>query len=301
MSIPTFISDVGHEVGHFVNEQTEAFTASGSSAFPLVAPEGGREPLLALMEGLDMGSDHDVFREGSWAIPGLYLHDWPDRYIHTNFDTAAMIDPTKLKRSAFIGAVNAWFLANMSDADVPAVLALLKRNALQRSGALLEQLQDLEPADAAAVSRVHFTVERRKVHSVESFAMLAEHDHEAAMAFLGNLETMINTPDAAAVETDNTVYRRNAAVTGPMSGFGYSYVRDHYGDEQYGALQLPRFSSAEGSSGEYVYEALNLVDGKRSVSEIRNWLTAELGPVPVEYVREYLAALNSIDVIQLVD
>ena len=39
----------------------------------------------ALMEGLDMGSDHDVFFEGSWRIPGLYLHDWPDRYIHTNF------------------------------------------------------------------------------------------------------------------------------------------------------------------------------------------------------------------------
>ena len=60
------------------------------------------------MEGLDMGSDHDVFFEGTWRIPGLYLHDWPDRYIHTNFDTAANIDPTKLKRAAFIGAVSGW-------------------------------------------------------------------------------------------------------------------------------------------------------------------------------------------------
>ena len=64
---------------------------------------------MALTEGISMGSDHDVFFEGTWAIPGLYLHDWPDRYIHTNFDTAANIDPTKLKRSAFIGAVAAWF------------------------------------------------------------------------------------------------------------------------------------------------------------------------------------------------
>ena len=107
MSLPSFISDLGFEVGQFVNEQTEAYAGGADVAFPLIASEGGKEPLQALMEGLDMGSDHDVFREGSWRIPGLYLHDWPDRYIHTNFDTAAMIDPTKLKRSAFIGAVNA--------------------------------------------------------------------------------------------------------------------------------------------------------------------------------------------------
>jgi hypothetical protein len=42
---------------------------------------------------------------------------------------------------------------------------------------------------------------------------------------------------------------------------------------------------------------LNLVDGSRSVSDIRDWLTTELGPVPLEFVAEYLAALNSIGVI----
>lgn len=55
------------------------------------------------------------------------------------------------------------------------------------------------------------------------------------------------------------------------------------------------------SGGEYVYEALNLVNDIRSVSDIRNWLTAELGPVPVAYVEAYLDALASIDVIQEVD
>ena len=68
--------------------------------------EGGKEPLLAIMEGLDMGSDHDVFFEGTWRIPGLYLHDWPDRYIHTNFDVAAKIDPTKLKLLERAGSVH---------------------------------------------------------------------------------------------------------------------------------------------------------------------------------------------------
>jgi hypothetical protein len=299
MSLPSFISDLGFEVGQFVNEQTEAYASGADVAFPLTAAEGGKEPLLALMEGLDMGSDHDVFREGSWRIPGLYLHDWPDRYIHTNFDTAAMIDPTKLKRSAFIGAVNALVLANLSERDVPAILALLKRNALQRSAELVEQLKALDAADAAAVTRIHFTVERKKVHSIESFAPLAEPLHDAAANFIAELEGLLAPPAALHTETDDTVFVRNPAVPGPMNAFGYSYLADKYGAEKQAQLRLPKYSGTHGSGGEYAYEALNLVDGKRTLSEIRHWLTAELGPVPLEIVREYLEALRSIDVLRL--
>lgn len=299
MSLPSFVADVGFETGHFVNEQTEAFASGAEVAFPLIADEGGREPLLALMEGLDMGSDHDVFREGSFRIPGLYLHDWPDRYIHTNFDTAAMIDPTKLKRAAFIGAVNALILANLSDDDVPAVLALLKRNALSRGAELVEYLKPLNAADAAAVSRIHFTVERRKIHSIESFATMTTEQHDAAAAFVAELEALIAVPDAPSSAGDATVYARNAGIKGPMTAFGYDYLPDRIGEETFAALRLPKYRGSHGSGGEYAYESLNLVDGKRSVSDIRDWLTTELGPVPLEFVAEYLAALDSIGVISM--
>ncbi len=42
-------------------------------------------------------------RDSSFGIPAIYMNDWPDRYIHTNFDTAANIDTTKLKRAALYG------------------------------------------------------------------------------------------------------------------------------------------------------------------------------------------------------
>lgn len=300
MSLPTFIADVGFEIGHFVNEQTERFASGDDVRFPLNAPEGGKEPLLALMEDIDMGSDHDVFREGSWQIPGLYLHDWPDRYIHTNYDSSAMIDPTKLKRAAFIGAVAALYLANFSDRDVPALLQLLKRNALARSGTLLERIEPLDAYDAAATSRILFTVERRKIHSIEDFAALPEALHDEAAKFVDELETLIATPDGGEAPGGNaTVYSRNGKVQGMMSAFGYSYMRDKYGDEPYAELRLPKYTGSHGSSGQYIYEALNLVNGKRTVSEIRNWLTAELGPVPLEIVSEYLGALEQIKVIQI--
>jgi hypothetical protein len=259
---------------------------------------------MALMEGLDMGSDHDVFFEGSWAIPGLYLHDWPDRYIHTNYDLAANIDPTKLKRAAFIGAVSAWFLANMSDDDVPAVLSLLERNALARTAALLERRDQLSAIDSVAATDVHFTVERRKVHSVEPFANLSEEAHGEAMQYLAELAKLVAVPQIAGVAgagRNQTVYERNPDVMGPMSAFGYSYLQDKLSPFEYSELRLRSHTGLWGSSGQYVYETLNFVDGNRTVSDIRDWLTAELGPVPLEVVEEYLAALESIDVILRID
>ena len=300
ISVPSFIADLGHEIGHFVNAQTEAFTSGATVDFPLNAPEGGKEPLMALMEGLDMGSDHDVFFEGTWRIPGLYLHDWPDRYIHTNYDVAANIDPTKLKRAAFIGAVSAWFLANMSDDDVPAVLTMLERNALARTATLLERREKLSAIDAIAATDIHFIVERRKAHSVEPFATLSEEAHQKAMRYLDGLARLVALPqiaNVAAVNRNQTVYERNRDVKGPMRAFGYSYLEDKLPEEKYAELKLRDHTGLWGSSGQYLYEALNFVDGNRTVSDIRDWLTAELGPVPLDYVEEYLAALESIDVI----
>src|SRR5437870_6590789 len=117
MSLPSFIHDVAEAFGDFANQQTEKLAKTGVAEYPLVAPEGGKEPLLAEFASFSMGSDHDVYQEGSFRIPAIYLNDWPDRYIHTNFDSAANIDPTKLKRAAFIGATSGYFLAQITQRD----------------------------------------------------------------------------------------------------------------------------------------------------------------------------------------
>ena len=58
-----------------------------------------------------MGSDHDMYQEGSFRIPTIYLRDWPDVFIHTNNDKPENIDATKMKRSAFIAGASGYFLA----------------------------------------------------------------------------------------------------------------------------------------------------------------------------------------------
>ena len=89
MSLPSFVHDVAWAFAEWVNEESYKFAATGKAEYPMVAPEGGKEPLRAEYSAFTMGSDHDVYQDSSFGIPAIYLNDWPDRYIHTNLDTAA--------------------------------------------------------------------------------------------------------------------------------------------------------------------------------------------------------------------
>ena len=95
MSLPSFVHDVAWAFANWINGESYQFAATGKADYPLIAPEGGKEPLGAVYTPYTMGSDHDVYQDSSFAIPAIYLNDWPDRYIHTNFDTAANIDRDK--------------------------------------------------------------------------------------------------------------------------------------------------------------------------------------------------------------
>jgi len=111
-SLPSFIHDVAWDFAQWVNAQSYDFAATGKAQFPMLAPSGGKTPLRAEDSPFSLGSDHEVYQDSSFAIPAVYLNDWPDRYIHTTLDTAANIDPTKLGRVAFIGAATGVALAN---------------------------------------------------------------------------------------------------------------------------------------------------------------------------------------------
>lgn len=300
-SLPSFVGDVAEAFGRFVNAQTLAYASGESPDYPLTALEGGKEPLLANFQEIDLGSDHQVFGEGSFRIPYVYLHDWPDRYIHTNFDTPAVIDPTKLKRAAFIGAATAWFLANMDEESIAPLGELLKQGALTRTAAMLARRRQLAKAKAEAdnLTRLHWRNERALVRSISDFSKLPARQMQSAYRFITHLEEAagpVGGSPAYFGETA-TVYHRAEHPKGPMSGFGYSYLTDKLGDDEVAALRLPRYRGLWGSGGAYSFEALNFVDGNRSVGDIRDSLAAELGPVPLEIVAEYLGALETIGIL----
>jgi hypothetical protein len=81
-----------------------------------------------------------------------------------------------------------------------------------------------------------------------------------------------------------------------MDGFGYSWLDDHLAQA---GLTRPHLldRAAEPDGPSFGYEALNLVDGRRSVGEIRDALAATVGIAPVEEVAAYLGALERLGVI----
>jgi aminopeptidase YwaD len=274
MSLPSFVHDVAWAFADWVNEESYEFAATDKAAYPLVAPEGGREPLRAMYSAYSMGSDHDVYQDSSFAIPAIYMNDWPDRYIHTNFDAAANIDPTKLKRAALIGAASGYFLANFSARDIPAIDRAIAMGRLLRAVTAMQRGTAAGPAEE---------YERAVRGSVAAFSA-------------GSPAKMVHSAHDKGAGA--TVFYRHGEPRGPLMVFGYDYFTDHATSA---GIATPKLLSYEGSWGageEYAYEALNFADGKRNAQQIADELTAEYGPVPLQLVIEYLQALKRIGVVE---
>ena len=311
MSLPSFVFDVADAFAEFVNEQSYQFAATGEAKYPFVAPEGGKEPLRAMLTPFTSGSDHQVYMDSSWRIPSVYLNDWPDRYIHTNADTPAMIDATKLKRAAFIGAATGYYIARfgvstsqLSDEYEETLrealevggdlLLVIMKGQLRRGSVLFAPFYD-HSSDDVIVPRSYFSYERSVLLSANDFSEIEMIDEGA----LDSIVLFDRVEDALCdVPSSGPVYARNADPKGPMSVFGYDYFEDKYGAEEAPKVRLLRYNGLWGSGGAYAYEVLNFVDGKRTAQEIRDAVSAEFGPVPLEYVVEYLRALEKIGVLK---
>ncbi|MCK5401951.1 MAG: DUF4910 domain-containing protein [Flavobacteriaceae bacterium] len=297
-SIASFINDVAETFGDFVNKNSDDYASGKNVRFPMVSIEGGKEPLQAVLGQFHMGSDFQVFSEGSFRIPSIYLHDWPDRYIHTNYDLPANIDPTKLKRSGFIGASSAHYLANFGTEDLPLLVNLLKRQVLKRSSQMLQYSQNLSSEARENVKHYFWVHEIERFNSMQSFANITNALKADYSIFIANLQATIGKGKKRVLTHDKAsiVYKRNNEIKGPMSVFGYDYFTAHF-DPNKNTPAIFNYNGERGSGYEYAYEALNFVDGKRDILEIRNLLSAEFGAIPLEIVIEYLNALSTINVV----
>jgi hypothetical protein len=292
MSLPSFVHDVAWAFAEFVNEESYKFAATRKAKYPMVAPEGGKEPLRAEYSAYTMGSDHDVYQDSSFGIPAIYLNDWPDRYIHTNFDTAANIDPTKLKRAAFIGAASGYYLAAGPQkgywrlADALLVGDAIRQSEWQERSTQVSSDQVCVLRQGQAKYEFKLKYPYRLLPGMPPLEQLSRRQ-------AGNCPPESKQEAAALL-----VFARGTEPKGPLAVFGYDYFAEH---AKTAGVTMPKLLSYEGSWGageEYAYEVLNFADGKRNAQEIRDAVAAEYGPVPLEMVVEYLKALEKIGVVE---
>jgi len=290
MSLPSFVHDVAWAFAEFVNEESYKFAATGKAEYPFVAPEGGKEPLRAEYSAYTMGSDHDVYQDSSFGIPAIYMNDWPDRYIHTNFDTAANIDTTKLKRAAFIGAASGYFLSRLTTENVSVAKSTVDFESPWRGALLIARRNSLSPRETACADDYGLRYETAALNELDRFVALKEE-----VLRMDGPECPLSGQGGTAESAKR--FQRKLQPKGPLAVFGYDYFADHAKAAGVVTPKLMSYEGLWGSGEEYAYEVLNFADGKRNAQEIRDAVSAEYGPVPLEMVVEYLRALEKIGLV----
>jgi Zn-dependent M28 family amino/carboxypeptidase len=301
-SLPTVVNDVVANMAQMVDGMDIRTPRGSLSAFNYrITPYSG-------------GSDHVVLIDRK--IPGIMLGH-SDYTHHTSEDTPDKVDPVELERSEILTAATMLFLSDMTADQAVDLAYLAAANSAERLGAAARRARGLlNPSSAmdngVAEGAVWFEVENTMFHagewereSVGSVLQFNDENRvrEAVRAIQRQLERqeeillLALKAEAEAVEIST---RARAADTED------SRVPDRLTRGPLGsglpATQLPAadaewYSSRENPLlGNMPFELVNFIDGVRTVTDIRNALSAEFGPVSTEAVARYVNDLVRVGV-----
>jgi hypothetical protein len=294
----------------------------------LFAPTGSRDQFHYSIEAYWGPSDHEEAQ--TFGVQAVMLNDYPDYYLGTQMDNPTSAgDPTQMRRGVVIAATTAYYLASATDRDLPALLHNAYIKAIARMGADQGRAFAYVGSATAATLSTQYAEARnvilegyaREATALETMSRLVgdapmasgakstraalEETRQRALALVDEYArsraaqfgmsesrltmTPVNPPSAA------TVPVRNPDIRGPVnflrSDAGRNWLTDKTGDENFDAnLRLVSLNEYE------AFEALNFADGKRSLLEIRNALSAEYDPVPLSDVVDYFDFLQKVGV-----
>lgn len=326
-SIPSVINDVSRQFFEYVGEtnREKLHNRRNGYAFqnPIIDPSGTRDPFLYNIEKFYGASDHQVHLDWNPRIPAVQFGNWPDAVYHSSDDSPANQDPTQMKRAAFLMVTVGSVFANAGPDDAMRVAGVALSYAQQRIAAdMKDAMAFVNNADAAGVAEGYkealnlvkwaYWRERTDVRSAGSLAL----GNRAAIDNVNALAATLDQSEAADVARVKLAYR--AAAT--RLGQPYAETPALSAAEQQAARMIPSRNpnppanaggrgggagaggggNAAGAaaqptlSGYYTQEANNFADGQRSILEIRNAISAEFGPVPVENVVNYFRNLERL-------
>lgn len=335
-SLPSCVNAVADAFAEYAIAGALKAASGAGSEDGLISAEGSKDSFVADITPFQIGSDHDVYQEGSFRVPAIYLRDWPDVFIHTNNDTPANIDSTKLKRSVFIAAAAGYFLARAGSREAARLAEEVFGRALARLPREKQKARAVEASDtqdaaeeARSIIAHSVETEAEAIASVLQFAPgdknlqtvvegLVDQLSGAWLLMTGKLTEQRkgnritftleqkeqskdskarNPKDASRPRSIGADFKRVPVrkVLGPMNVYYYDYVAERANSD---VRAVERISSMP--DGEILlYEILNLVDGKRSVQAIRDYIAAAYGPIGVEDVADYLKLLERIGVVRM--
>jgi aminopeptidase YwaD len=298
-----YINDVMENYYRYVSDNNQDNSVITSYRFfkPIVAPTGTNDPFYYQVESTSGGSDHDVFNDWGVGVPGVLMITWPDPFYHTSEDRADKMDPTQLKRVAFISAASAYTIADAGENEAVAIAGEVYGNAVRRLGYQISMAGDeINKANADTLQDIlRFSIARVKgtaageAMTLNSIAELSPSDKfltditgtmRKSLSDMANAAS--NTLTGMAVHLASvfgmtpmtltpTREERNAAETVPelrenRKGKGFGYLRnklDKLSPDVISGFPIEGYVDFE--------EAAMCINGRNSVLDIKYLLDAQ--------------------------
>jgi len=335
-SNPTVVDDALQEVFEWAiagNKVHRALQMSPAPHFPwpILDPLGSRDDFLADVNPYFWGlSDHEELNDGNLKIHSAQIGDWPDPYIAAHQDNPETADPTQMKRIAVIGAAFLHAIANAGPREAEELVAVGAARARERLAVQLRRAVAMV-SDAGAEELPRFALEARisvdanvdrEQRSLKTIEPWLEGDPDA-VAFTENMISELAVDGGRLIEELDAFHLSKAEALGvpatlaerspeeealrgkvPVRAetpkgpiypnrflYGGAWLAERLGGDELLDLSILR-------DGQYVaYEALNFVDGRRDLLQIRDAVSAEFTPVPAGHVAEFFSVLEKAGVV----
>jgi hypothetical protein len=298
-SLPSALNDVVDNVSQMVDGMNVRTPRGSLSDFNYrITPYSG-------------GSDHMMFID--LKIPGMMIGH-SDYTHHTSEDTPDKVDPVELERSEIIAGAAFLYLSDLSESEAVDLAYLVWANGARRLGAAARrasrQMQASELGAFQAFYEARNTVTHAGGWEQEAVgSVLHYNDSERARATVEAIRAELYRQEVAlvaALRMEANLPQRGAPPAERTEAEDRRVpVRTTRGPLDFGlpASQLSTEDAAWYATSEFTlggnerFELVNFVDGERTVTEIRDALAAEYGPVSIAVVSRYLDDLAKVDVI----
>jgi len=275
------------------------------------------------------GSDHVNFSDPDVGVPCPSLRQWPDKFYHTNLDTADKVDPAMLSAAAAVAACYGAFAANAGEKEAKwlgfEMLARLKQSttkeirrslssALERGSTSGEGLAHLRKKLSYRLERIKDSFEHlgRLGMAVPEVKELKEEANEwvrrefadAEKDYINFLSRSKSASESASEGSGKVSAKLEGAVPsrvlrGP-TGFGmvarafWSKLGD---EDREGLWQLLRLHDKIPRA--FVPLSWYWVDGKRSLAEIADLVEMECGVRDDAFLEDYYLLLEKVGLVKM--
>lgn len=294
------------------------------------SPRGSKHRFHFRINPYSGGSDHVMFSDSTFSVPTPMLGH-SDVFHHTNLDTPEKCDPTEMKRIISLALAASLVLANAGDDDAVKIarevysqscLRMMERT--QKSLRLLHQYASEEEkrkllpelyANVSTYPQAQALIEATNIKEVKELCQSDEYER-IIDKLAENLQQQANR-ERDKIDSFYEVFLDQYKIKKTVFQPGESYkkasslrpkrlfkgplprniLRDRIGEERFAWYSENR-SKAGGFYDSKQFEIINLMNGERSILDIRNVISCEFDETDIEFVLRFAQDLQEIGLIR---